>query len=97
MDSIMSEFEEVDADGIKWRYRVRDGVALLTRAEGVSESMTIPPSLGGYPVTKITDGAFEFRLGFKSVAIPASVTDMGHLVFVGCPCCDEEDDMDVLE
>jgi hypothetical protein len=81
MDSIMSEFEEFDADGIKWRYRVRDGVALLTRAEGVSESMTIPPSLGGYPVTKITDGVFEFCLGLKSVAIPDSVTSIGRYAF----------------
>ena len=81
MDSIMSEFEEFDADGIKWRYRVRDGVALLTGAEGVSESMTIPPSLGGYPVTKITDGAFEFCLGLRSVAIPDSVTSIGRYAF----------------
>ena len=77
----MKEFEETGPDGIKWRYRVQDGEAFVTEAEGVSDSVAVPPSLGGYPVTKITDWAFECCVGLRSVTIPDSVTSIGRYAF----------------
>ena len=72
-------------DGIEWTYTVSDGEASVG---GVPRStygtITIPSSLGGYPVTGIGNGAFSGRHSLKSVTIPDSVTSIGSYAFNGC-------------
>ncbi len=71
-------------DGIEWKYTVSDGKAShggvgypnpsVTRA--TAGSITIPSSLGGYPVTAIGDAAFWHCGGLTDVTIPDSVTNI---------------------
>ena len=80
-------------DGVTWRYKVVNGNAVIEReipqfcaAISVSTSgeLTIPSSLGGYPVTCIGEYAFYKCSKLTSVAIPNSVTNIERSAFERC-------------
>ena len=78
--------------GIKWTYTVSNGKASLgggsTSSTAVPGSTTgalsIPSTLGGYPVTSIGEYAFWSCSGLTSVTIPNSVTSIGYNAFSYC-------------
>ena len=51
---------------------------------GTSGAISIPSSLGGYPVTAVGDGAFTECEGLTSVTIPYGVTAIGEDAFSDC-------------
>lgn len=59
----------------------RDAVT-ITRYFGLAVDLEIPSTLGGFPVTGIGDFAFMQALTIRRVAIPASVTSIGHSAFL---------------
>lgn len=66
-------------DGITWNYTVEDGKASITSIpKSTAGAVTIPSTLGGYPVTSIGDDAFSDCSGLTSVTIPNSVTNIGR-------------------
>ncbi len=71
-------------DGI-YTYTVSDGEATITYCNtSASGAITIPSTLGGYPVTTIGDDAFYNCAGLTSVTIPDSVTTIGGYTFYYC-------------
>ncbi len=65
-------------------YSVSNGKAIVTEYTGVGGAVTIPSTLGGYPVAGIGDSAFEECSSLSSVAIPNGVTTIGDYAFYYC-------------
>ena len=66
-------------------YEISDGKATITDCKtSVSGDITIPSTLGGCPVTTISNGAFFNCTGLTSVTIPDSVTAIGYYAFQDC-------------
>ncbi len=87
-----AEADTETINGIKWIYSVKDGKASLESGgcldpaipKSTSGAITIPSTLGGYPVTSIGDGAFYGCSSLASVTIPNSVMSIGDEAFYGC-------------
>ena len=79
-------------DGITWTYTVKDGCASVGSGSpsynavprSTSGSITIPSTLGGYPVTKIGLSAFQNCRELTSVTIPDGVTVIDTFAFSDC-------------
>ena len=68
-----------------YTYTVTDGKATITDVNtSISGNVTIPSTLGGYPVTKIGERAFYGCSGLASIEIPDSVTSIGSYAFYSC-------------
>jgi len=76
-------------NGIEWRYEVKDGEATIgddgwrNYLYNTTGDITIPSSLGGYPVTKIGPSVFSGS-GITSVVMPDSIRIIDECVFSGC-------------
>ena len=76
-----------------WYYEAYDGEAEIVNLEDAgpavspeppSGTLTIPPALGGCPVTVIGTEAFENFSSMTGVNIPTTVTGIGSYAFCGC-------------
>jgi hypothetical protein len=77
---------EVLTEG-NFEYEVTGGKATLTKYNSNDEyvdSLVIPDTLGGYPVTVIGKEAFVDCDDFRIVTVPKSVTEIGEKAFEGC-------------
>ena len=79
-------------DGIDWRFRTRNGEAVLGGDAALAAvpvtavgDIDIPDELGGCPVTRIESGAFAGCDGITGIALPGSVTMVADGVFAECP------------
>ncbi|MBQ9945597.1 MAG: leucine-rich repeat protein [Clostridia bacterium] len=68
-----------------YSYEIEDEKAEITDVNSaISGNITIPSTLGGYPVTSIGFYAFYGCTGLTSVTIPDSVTRIRYEAFYGC-------------
>lgn len=66
-----------------FEYEIRDGGAYITRYGGFDKNCVIPPSIDGFTVIGIADGALSYGK-IKSVHIPETVRDIAQTAFNGC-------------
>ena len=65
----------VAASGKTWDYVIANGEAKIAAYYGSDTNVSIPATLGGYPVTEILANAFEARK-ITSVTLPDTVTEI---------------------
>ena len=66
-----------------WQYTVSNGQAELTGyVTKPTGAVTIPSTLGGYPVTSIGNDAFRACKDITSVTIGNGVTEIGNKAFI---------------
>ena len=66
-----------------YTYDVMDGEAQITGYTGTGGVVTIPSTLGGFPVTSIGDQAFMGN-PITSISIPEGVTSISDIAFATC-------------
>ena len=77
----------IDYDDINvgdFTYEVAEDEATITGYTGDGGNIMLPAELGGYPVTKIWQGAFALNTDLTAVAIPDSVGLIGEGAFNQC-------------
>ena len=68
-----------------YRYTKDKGQSTITGCDtSASGDLVIPSTLGGYPVTTISDCAFSSCKNLTSITIPNSVTSIGNEAFSSC-------------
>ena len=63
---------------------LEDGTAEIREYTGKADSLEIPDTLDGHPVTRIGYNAFSYNTSLASVAIPNSVISIGNSAFSNC-------------
>ena len=74
-------------DGIPWTFVVENGSAIIQAPaipKEVSGSITIPASLGGFPVVEIAPRAFFGHRNLRHITVPGSVREIGKFAFGLC-------------
>ena len=71
---------------VDYTFSVNEGLTgcTITGYAGSGGEISIPSTLGGYPVTEIGWGAFEGCINITSVVIPNSVTKITAYAFARC-------------
>ena len=68
-----------------YTYTITNGKATIIQVStDISGDITVPSTLGGYPVTVIGEGAFYDCDGLTSINIPANITWIQYNVFAYC-------------
>ena len=67
-----------------YTYTVADNTATITAYSGAGGALSIPATLGGYPVVAIGTNVFFNKTSITSVVIPNSIITIGFGVFYGC-------------
>ena len=68
---------------IAFHYEIREGQAVILSYLGKESRITIPATIGGYPVTSIEEAAFR-NTSVSTVVIPDSVIEIGWFAFADC-------------
>ena len=67
-----------------FEYEIRSGAVTILWYSGNQKNVVIPETIKGYPVTEISEWAFNNSWTLESVVIPASVTEIGTESFAWC-------------
>ena len=68
---------------IAFHYEVREGQAVILSYLGRESHVTVPATIGGYPVTSVEEAAFR-NTAVSSVVLPDSITKIGWFAFADC-------------
>ncbi len=65
-------------------YRIEGGKVTVTSYIGDEKNVIIPATLGGCPVVKIADRAFENNTKITNITVPEGICEVGWFAFSGC-------------
>ncbi len=68
-----------------YTYYVKDGSAVIVSYNGSASAVTVPGTLGGFPVTELGCASFANNTELTSVLLPESVTKIGSHAFYNDP------------
>jgi uncharacterized membrane protein len=80
---VVPSMVRADTNGT-YNYTVNGGQATITGYIGTDAAITIPSTLGTYPVVAIGNYAFTGLSSVLSVTIPSNINLIGNLAFYGC-------------
>jgi hypothetical protein len=80
---VVPSMVRADSNGT-YIYTVNGGQATITGYIGTDAAITIPSTLGTYPVVAIGNGAFTGVNSVLSVTIPGNINLIGNTAFLGC-------------
>lgn len=67
----------------QFEFTEKNGGACVTRILSPGAACVVPESLGGYPVTELSDRAFA-RTGVREIFLPQGLKRIGRYCFYGC-------------
>ncbi len=67
-----------------YEYTITDGEATVANYLGNDEHVTVPSTLGGYPVTAVGEDAFANNSTIISVSLPSGITSIQESAFTFC-------------
>lgn len=68
-----------------YTYEINNGEATITGADrAICGDVIIPSTLGGYPVTSITNWAFMYCKDIESIILPDALKSIGYCAFLEC-------------
>lgn len=67
----------------QFEFTEKNGGACVTRILSPGAACVVPESLGGYPVTELSDRAFA-RTGVREIFLPKGLKRIGRYCFYGC-------------
>ena len=67
-----------------YTYTITNEKATITKYNGNDTAILLPSTLGGYPVTAISDNAFSKNTKLSTVCFSDSITTIGSSVFQNC-------------
>ena len=85
LDSTEPEIEWTEYPETAFGYSISNDKATISRVKVSLEGyVALPATLDGYPVTKISQNAFEWKSGLNGIKIPDTVTEIGAWAFGNC-------------
>ncbi len=76
--------DEYKDRGVIFTFNSESSTYSITDYTGSATSVIIPSTYKGYPVTQISNSAFENCTSITSIEIPSSIKSIGYSVFSGC-------------
>lgn len=75
--------EDREEDNLEY-LPLKDGKAVITRYSGSGERVSVPKTMGGYPVSEIGDYAFAYCDTLREIVLPDGLTSIGKYAFEEC-------------
>lgn len=75
--------EDSDKQKSYFEYRISDGAVTIVSFVGDGDSVSVPETIGGYPVRYIGEGAFK-DAKIKSIKLPEGILKIDWFAFEGC-------------
>ncbi len=84
VESDVTLYADWSESPLEWDFEVDGDSAVVTGVTGAKGELTVPDSLGGYPVRAIGNRAFECCDTLRKVKLADSVTNIGERAFFFC-------------
>jgi uncharacterized repeat protein (TIGR03803 family) len=82
--AVISYGPQIIVSETNFEFTITNNAITITEYTGAGGAVFIPTAINGYPVTAISEDAFEYYPDLTSVTIPSSITSIGKQAFFDC-------------